>query len=99
ATEEPRVALAPAEGAGAVVKGGVGGTREVGKSEQAGDVGIVHEKLTAEAVDLVGPDGSFLRCGDGVLAERALHLGSEGSSGVGKRVVVQDSVGHLGELP
>lgn len=74
ALEEPGIARAPAEGARAVVERRIGGSIEVGKAEQAGDVGVVHQELAAIAVDLVGPDGAFGSCGNGVLVQCLFDL-------------------------
>ena len=79
ATEEAGIVVAPHE-ASRVLVDGVGGVHiaHVAHAEERRHVGVVHEELVAEAVDLIGVDLAILGVVvDGVGLQRRLHLGRQ----------------------
>ena len=98
--EEVGVVFAPHESAGVLVDGVVHvDIAEVGHGQQAGYIGIVHEQLVAEAVDLEGVDLAIFRVVvHGILLQSGLHLLGQCGALLSQGFVVIDRAQNFGSL-
>src|ERR1700755_1522260 len=87
--EEPWISFTPYEASRSFVKRGIGRACQIGQTEKAGHIRVVHQELAAEAIHFIGPDRALGSLCDGMLLQRRLDFSSERMRAVCQCCIVQ----------